>query len=80
MSSFANNMTAASYPKYVQSGVSYTPYHVGTATGVSKDSILGESKDSGNSSGPHLHFEFIINSTYYDPFNYVLFPSYGYET
>lgn len=41
---------------------------------VTKGSIIAKSENVGQSSGPHLHYEFRLNNVYDDPYCHVLLP------
>lgn len=51
------------------------PYGGKNAT---KGQKIGEIGNTGNSTGPHLHFQVKNGSTYKDPYNYNVFPGIGY--
>lgn len=76
LSSFANGFTAKTYPNpSAVRGYSDNTKYIdhGTKT-VSKNLSLGASGNTGNSGGPHLHFEVRDGgTTIVDPFKYVLF-------
>ncbi|MZP28346.1 peptidoglycan DD-metalloendopeptidase family protein [Heliobacterium undosum] len=75
LSSFAP-YTAPSYPNTSPPrGASTNTLYIehGTIT-VSSGTRLGATGNSGNSSGPHLHFEIKEGTTSVDPYKYVLFP------
>lgn len=76
LSSFMSGYTAPNYPNtdppsgYDPETTKYLE-HGSTTVGQGKD--LGGTGNSGNSTGPHLHFEIREGSTVVDPFKYVLF-------
>lgn len=76
LSSFMSPYTAANYPNTdpPRGYSSNTKYVEHGSKSVDGGTNLGKTGNSGNSSGPHLHFEVREGSTVVDPYKYVLFP------
>ena len=46
-------------------------YNVSTDQQVTQGQVIGYSGNTGNSTGPHLHFGIIENNSWIDPLNYL---------